>query len=284
MKRHTQTPETILSHHAPAVMARARIEFAIAVRLLRDLTAAGYLITEHEDGFSADNEDAWLAFLFNLDEARLIVTNPATGQTSFVFLVFGNNGYELISDYGTNLEPIMAPLSEWIDAAEEAGAVPQIAEAGADKLKTLLSRALFFIQGFEDDETQDGIPAALCADIRAAGIDTSEAEDMARMNLTPKQFEDFKDAEAPEPEPMLRVFYVCPKCENEWEEEWTSACDSECPKCGTENIEADRFCGIDETDPAEDEDAAAVLCECGRHKKDCTFDEDDANSTHADNY
>lgn len=42
-------------------------------------------------------------------------------------------------------------------------------------------------------------------------------------------------------ETMKRIFYVCPKCEEKWEEEYTSACDSECPKCGTENIEATQW-------------------------------------------
>lgn len=47
-------------------------------------------------------------------------------------------------------------------------------------------------------------------------------------------------AERP-PSPWFRIFYKCPECAEEWEEEWSSACDSECPKCGTENIECDRY-------------------------------------------
>lgn len=43
------------------------------------------------------------------------------------------------------------------------------------------------------------------------------------------------------PERMLRVFYVCPKCGEEWEEEYSCACDSECGACGCENIEAARW-------------------------------------------
>jgi predicted Zn-ribbon and HTH transcriptional regulator len=41
-----------------------------------------------------------------------------------------------------------------------------------------------------------------------------------------------------ENEPMLLISYKCPKCQHEWQEEWTSACDSECPECETDNIEA----------------------------------------------
>lgn len=34
------------------------------------------------------------------------------------------------------------------------------------------------------------------------------------------------------------VKYRCPKCSETWEEVWASPCDSECPKCGTRDIEA----------------------------------------------
>jgi hypothetical protein len=37
---------------------------------------------------------------------------------------------------------------------------------------------------------------------------------------------------------MLDIKYVCPNCGHEWEEQWSSACDSECPECDTDNIEA----------------------------------------------
>lgn len=39
-------------------------------------------------------------------------------------------------------------------------------------------------------------------------------------------------------EPMLDIEYGCPECGHEWQEQWTSACDSECPNCGTEDITA----------------------------------------------
>ena len=32
------------------------------------------------------------------------------------------------------------------------------------------------------------------------------------------------------------IKYECPKCKHKWHEVWSSACDSECPKCETENI------------------------------------------------
>ena len=35
---------------------------------------------------------------------------------------------------------------------------------------------------------------------------------------------------------MLQVFYNCPECHCEWDEESDCACDSECGECGCENI------------------------------------------------
>jgi len=34
------------------------------------------------------------------------------------------------------------------------------------------------------------------------------------------------------PPPWYRIFYECPECDVEWEDEWDCACDSECPVCG----------------------------------------------------
>lgn len=46
------------------------------------------------------------------------------------------------------------------------------------------------------------------------------------------------EASQNEDEPLLDIEYRCPECGVEWTEQWTSACDSECPNCGTENITA----------------------------------------------
>lgn len=39
-----------------------------------------------------------------------------------------------------------------------------------------------------------------------------------------------------EEEVTLDIRYRCPTCAHTWEEQYSSACDSECPKCQTENI------------------------------------------------
>ena len=39
-------------------------------------------------------------------------------------------------------------------------------------------------------------------------------------------------------ERLLNIEYQCPSCGHEWQEQWSSACDSECPVCGLKNISA----------------------------------------------
>lgn len=36
------------------------------------------------------------------------------------------------------------------------------------------------------------------------------------------------------------VRYVCPACDCEWQDQWSCACDDECPNCGT-TCEADDY-------------------------------------------
>lgn len=50
------------------------------------------------------------------------------------------------------------------------------------------------------------------------------------------------DDECPDCETWLVIQYRCPVddggCGHEWSEEWSCACDSECPECGLKNITA----------------------------------------------
>ena len=40
---------------------------------------------------------------------------------------------------------------------------------------------------------------------------------------------------------LLKIFYKCPKCDYEWHEFWTSACDATCPGCGLGDITASSY-------------------------------------------
>lgn len=102
----------ILDHHDQSVKPRARIELKIVRRLLRDLQAAGHklVIDDGEEETPVTDETEALKLLFNLDEAHIMT------EKSFVFLVFGNDGNEVICDYGMTLEPILAPINKWADS------------------------------------------------------------------------------------------------------------------------------------------------------------------------
>ena len=39
------------------------------------------------------------------------------------------------------------------------------------------------------------------------------------------------------PTPKFRNFYRCPECKTEWQDEWDSTCNDECPNCGLSDIE-----------------------------------------------
>jgi predicted Zn-ribbon and HTH transcriptional regulator len=44
-----------------------------------------------------------------------------------------------------------------------------------------------------------------------------------------------------EEETLYRIQYICPNCGHEWEEEYSCACDSECPNCECQNIQASSY-------------------------------------------
>src|SRR5258706_9223571 len=113
---------------------RIQLEKRIARRVVRDLLAAGYVITVNNGGdkneipYSQDFSEITKA-MFATDEEHLLVAkwgqDVDTGkryldETSFVFFVYGNDGWDVVNDYGTNLEPVMEPINRWCDRLQEA--------------------------------------------------------------------------------------------------------------------------------------------------------------------
>lgn len=107
--------------------ARKRLEKRIVKRVVRDLLAAGYEITVNNGGdsneilYSTDFK-AITAVLFATDSEHLLVRKAEGGVSfvyvSFVYLVYGNDGYDVVNDYGVSLEPVMGPINQWIDRME----------------------------------------------------------------------------------------------------------------------------------------------------------------------
>lgn len=85
----------------------------ITTKLVDALIAAGYLITccirqdEPEFDRSVDR-DGILEFLFDLDLAELRVEKDA--KRSWLMLSFGENGWDVVTDYTTDLEGLIDPL------------------------------------------------------------------------------------------------------------------------------------------------------------------------------
>lgn len=122
----TPTPLTdkeSIAKHEPGCRRRARIELEITRRVINDLVANGYkvAVSDGEDYTKSDNIDILVNAVFAVDEAQLSAHNKATGNKSFVSLVMGNEGHDIISDYGVSLESIIAPIFAWIEEQQASG-------------------------------------------------------------------------------------------------------------------------------------------------------------------
>jgi len=103
----------------PSVTRRQKIESRIASRAVSALLAAGYWLAvcqgdEDEQPASRYKRDI-MKLLGECDEDRIIVYSPAKGPVGWVHLVYGNAGWDVISDYTTNLEPQLIPASQYAE-------------------------------------------------------------------------------------------------------------------------------------------------------------------------
>jgi hypothetical protein len=110
-----------------SVRLRRLVELAIVRKVAADLIAAGYLITvddgEDEPVKNSTDVDAIIDAAFAVDEAYLrVAPNPANesraavrNRSGFVRLIFGNTGWDAVSDYSVNLEEALKPSSDYAD-------------------------------------------------------------------------------------------------------------------------------------------------------------------------
>jgi hypothetical protein len=100
------------------VKMRQHIERMIVRRFLLDGIAAGYKFQVEADGKlllpqPSIRPKEILDAMFSVDEEYLWVyktgcDNPLGWALGWVYLVYGNDGTDVISDYTINLEPVMA--------------------------------------------------------------------------------------------------------------------------------------------------------------------------------
>ncbi len=116
----TPAMKEILSHAAPTVVRRMTIELMVTARVIEDLKNAGYEL-EADCGEGAPIKsaalDTLLKELFSCDEAFLFATKGK--KRLWVYLVLGNDGWDVITDYLIELEPVMQPIIEWTNILEE---------------------------------------------------------------------------------------------------------------------------------------------------------------------
>lgn len=100
----------ILSKHDAGVRMRALIELEIVHALIAEATKYGYRLqvvgepTVHTPG-------QLISQLFDLDNAIVRVFDGSV-LVGWIHLVFGNSGWDLISDYSTNLESFLKPVND----------------------------------------------------------------------------------------------------------------------------------------------------------------------------
>jgi hypothetical protein len=115
--------EAIIAQCDVGVRHRRRIELQIVRKTIRTLKDAGFdLLADNGEDKTKWNatERHLIDNLFACDEAHLYV-HRAEGKGSFVFFVMGNDGYDVVCDYGVSLEPQMALVNAYADSLEAEG-------------------------------------------------------------------------------------------------------------------------------------------------------------------
>ncbi|MES0134460.1 hypothetical protein NKJ88_05755 [Mesorhizobium sp. M0016] len=105
-------------------MKRQEIERQVAKRAIKELLEAGYLlgVNDGEETVIERSTDADAIFkeMFATDEDYLLVYRPGeTVHFAYVWFIYGNSGWDVISDYTTNLETVLKPVSDFAQTFED---------------------------------------------------------------------------------------------------------------------------------------------------------------------
>jgi hypothetical protein len=116
-----ETDDEIIAKHDTGLRHRAQIELTICHRLISDLKNAGYdVAVDDGEDTTRGSEQELITAIFAVDEVRLY-TKKKGERNSCIYLVLGNDGHDVISDYGISLEPILGPINAWIDEKMDKG-------------------------------------------------------------------------------------------------------------------------------------------------------------------
>lgn len=108
--------QQIIEKHAEGQRGRARMELQIVRRVIRNLHAAGFKLREREDN-RVLGERELIELLFDLDEAYVDAYKNGR-RTGWVRFVFGNDGWDVLSDYSLGIEKTLTATLGLIDEME----------------------------------------------------------------------------------------------------------------------------------------------------------------------
>jgi hypothetical protein len=103
-----------------SVRIRQRVERSIARKVIGALLRAGYTISVNDGEettlkCSSQRREIFAA-MFTTDEDRLLVhADGEEDSFGWVRFIYGNDGWDVINDYTTNLEAVLAPVNAYCE-------------------------------------------------------------------------------------------------------------------------------------------------------------------------
>ena len=112
-------PENLKDITDPGVRERVAIERRIVTALIDRALAEGYELSVDDGAFkhpwTTDRAEV-IDNIMEADEDRLYLRKD--GHTAWVYLVYGNSGWDVICDYHTRLEALLEPINTLTDNLE----------------------------------------------------------------------------------------------------------------------------------------------------------------------
>ena len=104
---------------------RINVERTIVVMTVEALLKAGYMLNVNNGGDEdelpqrTNHPQTLLAAMMETDEERLHIYSAGGWGVGEIDFVYGNDGYDVISNYTTNIESILNPVMDWINVWED---------------------------------------------------------------------------------------------------------------------------------------------------------------------
>lgn len=147
------------------------VEAIVCARAVSDLLAAGYEIkVDNGDDVTErlSERDAVLREMFACDDDLLRIYRKKK-SIGWVRLIYGNGGFDVISDYTTNLESVLKPANDLADRMEEKPTEWLLDMLGiGDALKIARDCITYCRRAHPDPQRGDGIPVETVIDAAIA--------------------------------------------------------------------------------------------------------------------